>query len=356
MANDLQELATYKRKEPFSSAIHTFKKNGRPLVALWIKFNNDWSWNNAAGLAYNLLLAIFPIVIALISLLGLFLGTLAPGVFHDDINKLTVTFSTLSEAKPFVVAAFTQVKREAGVLGVIAAILAVFNGSRLFIFMEGCLDIIYHVRPRNILAQNVMSILMLLLFVVLLPLAALASAGPAFVFSLLKKTPLDQIPGVPFVLGFGGVLSGLMLGYILFQVIYMVVPNQKISFRKSWLGAIVAAVLLELYLVLFPLYVAQFLGAFAGALGVLILLIFFYYFALILFVGAQVNAFFLQGIRVTQHDLVTMVYTMSSHLATNEEAVKEQASSSPRGEVPKDSRPQYEVDREVGPLPAKPQN
>ena len=45
-----------------------------------------------------------------------------------------------------------------------------------------------------------------------------------------------------------GIAGGLLAGYILFQAIYIIVPNQKISFRNSWLGSVVAAVLLELYL------------------------------------------------------------------------------------------------------------
>lgn len=339
MASNEQEPGVYNRRAAFSTVIHIFEKDARPLMAFWIKFNNDWSWNNAAGLAYNLLLAIFPMVIALVSLLGLFLGHLAPNVYQHDTDAITATFSSLTEAKPLVTAAFAQMKKDAGVLGIIAVILAVFNGSRLFLFMEGSLDIIYHVRPRTMLAQNLMSIGMLLLFVVVLPIAAVASAGPAFVFSLLQKTPLSQIPGVSFILSFGGILSGLIAGYILFQAIYIVVPNQKISFRHSWLGAVVAALLLEVYLALFPLYVARFLGAFSGALGLLILLIFFYYFALIVFLGAEVNAFFAMGVRVTPQDLVTMVHTMTSHLPTSEQGIKEQASASHKGEVPKDIRP-----------------
>src|SRR5205823_12939431 len=120
-----------------------------------------------------------------------------------------------------------------------------------------------------------------------------------------------------------------------------VVPNQKISFRKSWRGAVVAAFLLELYLVLFPLYVTTFLGSFAGAVGVLILLIFFYYFALILFLGAEVNAFFAEGVRSTPYDVPTMIHLLSSHLPTSEQDVKEQAAADHKDEVPKEIRPKY---------------
>src|SRR6202047_3600603 len=51
--------------------------------------------------------------------------------------------------------------------------------------------------------------------------------------------------------------SGLQSPYdlvcrLLLEAIYIVVPNQRISFRHSWRGAVVAAVLLQLYLSLFP--------------------------------------------------------------------------------------------------------
>jgi len=104
-----------------------------------------------------------------------------------------------------------------------------------------------------------------------------------------------------------------MASYLLFQVIYLVVPNQKSSFRQSWPGSVVAAVLLEMYLALFPLYVTRFSGVFFGALSLLILLLFFYYFAVLLFLGAEVNAF-VQEVRETPTDLVTMVHMMKRRL------------------------------------------
>lgn len=317
MASTSHKPPTSRKKHPVSLALHTLEKIVQPLVAFWTKFNNDWSWNNAAGLAYNLILAVFPIVITLLSLLGFFLNTLDPGAYQSVLDKMTSSSSSLAEAKPIVAAAFQEIRKDAGLLGVIAVVLALFNGSRLFIFIEGCLDIIYQVRPRGLLAQNLLSIVMLLLFVVIFPIAAVASAAPAFVFSLLQQTAFSQVPGSTLLFGLGGMLGGLIAWYLLFQAIYLVVPNQKISFRQSWFGSVVAAVLLELYLALFPLVVTHFLGIFAGTLGLLILLIFFYYFAVILFLGAEVNAF-VKGVREMPHDLVTMVYIMTSHLPANE--------------------------------------
>lgn len=316
------------KKQRLMKTLLSVEEKAHPAISFYMKFNNDWSWNNAAGLAYNLLLAMFPLVIALAAALGFILGTLDPNTYQLEINRITDAFSTLSGVEPLVAAALKHLQQSAGILGIIAVVLAIFNGSRLFLFMEGCLDIIYHVKPRGVIAQNVMAVLMLLLFVALIPIIILASAVPALVFSLLKETFLKQIFGNSFFFSLSGIIGGLIACYILFQVIYIVVPNQKISYRNSWRGAIIAAALLEAFLVLFPLYVAHFLGVFAGALGLLILLIFFYYFALILFLGAEVNAFFAEGVRTTPQDLVTMVHVVTSHYPTSEADLQEQAAAS----------------------------
>jgi len=211
-------------------------------------------------------------------------------------------------------------------------VLSIFNGSRLFLFLEGCFDIIYQVRPRSVILQNVVAIAMVLVFVVLIPIMVLVSSLPALAVAMLQHTPLGHLPGSGLLLSLSGIMGGLLVAYLLFQTIYLVVPHRRISFRKSWRGAVVAAVLLELYLVLFPLYVTYFLSGLAAAVGLLILLLFFYYFALIIFLGAEVNAFLAEGIHHMPYDLATMVHLMTSQLATDANDMKEQAAHAQREE------------------------
>src|SRR6266568_2283711 len=321
------------KHQRISRILKTLDKKTKPYQAFWTKFNNEWSWNNAAGLAYNLILSIFPLAIALLALIGLFLGRLDSAAQDLTIKQLSHLFPEITSSQKIIQPALTQLKKDSGILGIFAIVVSIFNGSRLFLFLQGCFDLIYHVRPRNVIVQNALSVVMVLLFVILVPIMVLASSLPVIASSLLQKTPEGLLLSV------SGIVSGLIGAYVLFQVIYMVVPNQKISFRKSWRGAVVAAFLLELYLVLFPLYVTTFLGSFASAVGVLILLIFFYYFAIILFLGAEVNAFFAEGVRSTPYDVPTMIHLLSSHLPTSEQDVKEQAAADHKDEVPKEIRP-----------------
>jgi membrane protein len=305
-----------------SGFMQTAARNVKPVQVFLTKFNNDWSMNLAAGLAYNLIMATFPLVIAVMAILGFIVGHLDSAVYNNLTHQLENSFPSVPASHNLIVSALRQLEKDSGILGILAIILTFFNGSRLFVFMEGCLDIIYHVRPRAGIPQNVIAILMVLLFVIIIPIMVVASIGPAFVLSVLQKTPLGLIPGSSILFSFGAILGGLIASYILFQVIYIVVPNQKNSFHHSWPGSVVAAVLLEMYLILFPLYVTRFLGTLFGALSLLILLLFFYYFAVLLFLGAEVNAF-VMGVRDTPNDLVTMVHMMTRHLPTSDQAVQQ---------------------------------
>jgi membrane protein len=336
---DEQAQGEKTQKRTSTGALVTVEKAAKPLQAFLNKFNNDWTMNIAAGLAYNLLMSIFPIIIALLGILGLIIGALDRAAFDSLINNLGNALHALPGVKETIRASLTLLSKSALVLEILAIVLSVFNGSRLFVYLEGCFDIIYHVRPRGFLQQNIMAIGMLLLFIVLIPIMVLASTAPAVVLSILN------IPGASFLVSLTTIIGSLFVAWILFVAIYMVVPNQKISLRNSWLGALVAAILLQLFLILFPFYVAHFLssGPIAQAGAFIILLVFFYYFAVILFLGAEVNAYFSEGIRATPYDLPTLVHMITSHLLTSEKDVREQAAATHKQEPPKVILPKNEA-------------
>jgi membrane protein len=342
MTSNTQELSGDRKLKRTRHMGQTIAKRLHLLHLFWIKFNNDWSWNNAAGLAYNLLLSMFPLVIAFLALLDLALGKLDASGYSHLVQQLTTIFPDVTSSESIINPALRQLARDSGILGVVAIMLSIFNGSRLFLFLEGCFDIIYQVRPRGVILQNVVAIAMVLVFVVLIPIMVLASSLPALAVTMLQHTPLGHLPDSGLLLSLSGMVGGLIVAYLLFQTIYLVVPHRRISFRKSWPGAVVAAVLLELYLVLFPLYVTYFLGSFARAVGLLILLLFFYYFALIIFLGAEVNAFLAAGIHTMPYDLATMVHVVTSHLATDANDLKGQVATDHREEEAKAISPQSE--------------
>ena len=327
-----------------SEAKQTAQKDVKTLQAFWTKFNNDWVMNFAAGLAFNLITAIFPIAIAIIAIAGLIFGSFDPSFQGNLIHSIESVFPQQVSSGHVLEPALKSLSKNAAFLVIIAVLIAIFGGSRLFVSIENYFDIIYHTRPRDVIRQNIMALSMLLLFVILVPLMVFASSIPALVQSILKATPVRQIPGNGFIFSAIGILTALLIAWVLFEAIFIVVPNQHISFRNSWRGAVVSAVALEVYLYLFPFYVAHFLSNDTGQVGfAVILLFFFYYFAVILLLGAEINAFFAEGVRKTPDNVAVMVHQLTSHLPTSKKEIQEQAPPSHKDEEPKVIRPQSEA-------------
>jgi membrane protein len=344
MATDKKLPPTFPEQLSSTEVVQTAEKGVKSLQAFWTKFNNDWVMNFGAGLAYNLIIAIFPVVIATISIVGFVVGGLDPSLQTDLINRIQSVFPPPISSGQILGPALNSLHKNAGFLGIIAVLLAVFGGSRLFVSIENYFDIIYHTRPRNVIKQNIMAFSMLLVFIILIPLMLFASSIPALVQAILSATPVSQIPGNGFIYDLVGILTALLIAWVLFEAIYIVVPNQHISFRNSWCGALIAAVAVQIYLILFPFYVSHFLNSYTGTAGfAIILLFFFYYFAVILLLGAEVNAFFAEGIQATPDNLAVMVHQLTSHLRTTEKEVQEQAAPTHKNEEPKDILPKSEA-------------
>jgi uncharacterized BrkB/YihY/UPF0761 family membrane protein len=304
-----------KHTSPSSRMSQTFGKKTKPLQEFLLKLNNDWVLNLACIIAYNMLMAMLPISLALVALLSLFLGD--PGIRVTVIRQITALFPGLAGQQNALDLAAKQLSQASGILGIVAIVFGVLFGSFLFVVTEGCLDIVYRVRQRPPIRQFAVAIAMLLAFVILIPIMVFASAAPSIVFSSLANLPiLKSIPGGSFVfISLGGILGGLLTSFVLFELIYLVVPNLKISWRASWRGALFAAIGTEVFLAVFPLVITHFFNGYAGPLGfAVILLLFFYYFAMILLVGAEINAFFFDGVRPIPNDLVTFVSTMAGKL------------------------------------------
>lgn len=304
--NPVEKVKEVASSEPVKNA----QKQVKPFQQFLMKFNNDGTMTFAGTLAYSLMLAMLPILIALIGILGITLGKLDASAVTNIQNNIANAFpSSKSTVLQIVQGATTQLQKNGILLVILAILIAVIGGSRLFIVIEQFLDLTYHLRPRPLIRQNLVAIGMLLLFVVLIPIMVLASLAP----ELVRYIPfLGTNPVVTTIIS---ILSGIAVGFILFEAIYIVMPNQKISIKHSWLGALVASIALEIYLFAFPLYANNFLKGYAGAVGGgIILLLFFYYFAVILLLGAEINAFFSEKVQPLPNDIITFVSTMAGRV------------------------------------------
>jgi YihY family inner membrane protein len=306
-------------KETTMAELQAVKKETRPLLNFWNKANNDWVFNLAGIVAYNLLMSIFPILIALLGILGVVLGSFGPTVQQHLIASLQhgLPAGTASSLLPDVYHSLSQSSPYLLIAGILSS---VWFGSRLFITLEGCLGIIYRVPQRTFLPQNLMAVGMLLLFIVLTPLTIAASLIPAALDRAAQGVLGGTVANI--LVQVGGAVVGLLFAFVLFEAILVIVPNRKVRLRDASIGALVGAVLLEIYTIAFPYYAAYGLhasnyGATAGF--AIVLLIFFYYFAFILFVAAELNSY-LDGERATAAAPPMIMHQVQQHRTIDQAA------------------------------------
>ena len=278
------------------------------LNAFWRKANNDWIFNLASFLAYNLLISIFPLVLGLLAVTNYILGQAAPAASQAIVNAL-VSVLPGNVAAPVVTIAQTRLPSTFDPLVIFSIVAALVIGSRLFVVMENCFGIIYRLPSRSLIRQNVIAVLMLLLYLILVPVVFLASsiANGLTTAIDLGPSPLQSViaHGLSLLIAF--ISAVLLVG-----AIYVVVPNRLVPWREVWVGTLGASVLVLLYQQVFPIYETLFLkpsnygsGSILGLAVVIV--IFFYYVAFIVLLGAEFNSFAV-GLRATPEDIPTLLY------------------------------------------------
>jgi membrane protein len=297
----------------------SLKARIEPLVHFWQKLSNDWIFNLAGLLAYNLLMSIFPILLALLAIAGFILNAISPGSEQQLVNAIAGALPGGASGTGGVIVkvAIGNLQRQAGVLFVVGLVMAIFTGSRLFVTIENCFGIVFRLRGRDLIRQNIMAIGMLLLYIVLVPIVVLASIIPGAIVSALHANgAATGFAGV--LIHLVGLLAAFLVALVLFAAIYIVVPNRPVHFYEVWKGTLVAAVLLVLYELVFPIYQSIALksdsyGSVAGF--AIVILVFFYYLAVILLVGAEINSW-ASGQRETSSDIASVLHEVQAHNTT----------------------------------------
>src|ERR1700726_2012655 len=119
MANETQQPASSSKHLSSTGLRQSIGKDVKPLQVFFTKFTNDWSMNFASVVAYNLLMAMLPIAVALIAILGFILG--GPN-FQQNIKPGVE--NVFPQGASVIDLATTQLSRSAGILALIPVLLA----------------------------------------------------------------------------------------------------------------------------------------------------------------------------------------------------------------------------------------
>ena len=285
------------------------------LVAFWIKINHDWIFNLAGLLAYNLLMTVFPILLLLLAAAGVILGNLSTGTEQAFEEWLASAF--VGEAGPIIVQSLVStLTQSVSLLLLVGLVGALIAGSRLFITLENCFGIVFRLRGRGPVSQNLMAVGMLLLYLLLVPVVFLGTLIPPLLNALVPAH--DRASGASWIVSFAQPVLSVAVTAVGVGMTYIFVPHRPVNrhtWREVWPGAVAAGLLLLLYEAFFPWYREHFVHVDNyGSIGafVIVILLFFYYFALILLLGAEVNSW-AAGQRQTASDLPGMLHAIQAH-------------------------------------------
>lgn len=182
--------------------------------------------NYAAGLAFNAFLAMFPLILGMLSIVGL--------AIHDQAlqNKLYDGIVSVfpKDAHDSILSALSGVKHNAGILGIVSIAGLLWSGTSLFASMEFALTMIFGTKQRDTLRQRVMGLVMVVVF------------SAAVLLSVTANSAAAASPGAGGVLG--SVLGAVVLMGLM-TLIYRWVPNRTFALKDLWPGALLAGVLIE---------------------------------------------------------------------------------------------------------------
>jgi uncharacterized BrkB/YihY/UPF0761 family membrane protein len=207
-----------------SNAKENLKRINDKLFLLGWKIIYDWSFSLSALIAYYLLISLLPLVLSMFAVVSLICGN--DPTFQNRIRDRLIKAFPEQGFGEVLDALLNSLSKQAGIVFTISFIVSIFTGSRLFIGLDDVLTIIYRIRERTILNQNILAIKMIAAFIIIMPFIIIFSSMPAVMekhesFYTLLTT----------------IFSGL-LSFILFQLIYVIVPKRQMSWRHTYVKKI----------------------------------------------------------------------------------------------------------------------
>lgn len=253
----------------------------------------DWSKDNAtrlsASLAYYTVLSMAPLLVVAVSVAGLVFGEeAARGQIASQLSSVVGP-----EAGEGIQTLLANAKSpEGGTIGsIVGVIVLLFGASGVFGELQSSMNEIWKVEPKpglgiwGFIRQRFFSFSMVLgvaflLLVSLVLSALLTGIGSRFSSALPGGAWLWEI--VNFVVSFGVIT-------VLFALIFQYVPDVEIKWKDVWMGAAVTALLFALGKFGLGLYLgrASVASPYGAAGSLIVLVIWVYYAAQILFMGAE---------------------------------------------------------------------
>jgi len=208
-------------------------------------FGESQASNFAAALAFSAFLAMFPMILGALSIIGLSIRDPATEARFQALILQLFPAAAQGELQR----AIQGVKQSAGLLALVSLGGLMWSASGIFATMEFALTQIFGTKQRDMLRQKLMGFVMMLVLVVGLGITVAANSAAGYLSRY-----------IPFAWALSFVIGAAVI-VVLLVLLYRFVPNRTFTLREVLPGALLAGVLIEALSLVFPLY-ARFAGSF----------------------------------------------------------------------------------------------
>ncbi|HXB92286.1 MAG TPA: YihY/virulence factor BrkB family protein [Puia sp.] len=255
-----------------------------------IDFNDDNAFKLAASLSYSMIFAIGPLLIVVISLVGIFWGQQAvEGRMYDQIRSLVGNSVAMSVQD--IVKGIQQSKHTtAG--AIIGGIVLVIGATGVFTEIQGSINYMWSVQAKpkkgwlKLLINRLLSFSMIVAFgfisMVSLVINSLMDVFSDYLKGYFSHLTVYVFYGINLVLTLAAIV-------LLFTIVFKILPDAVIRWRDAIAGAIFTGVLFWLGKLLIGIYLGHSnLGIMYGAAAsFVVILTWVYYSSIILYFGAE---------------------------------------------------------------------
>jgi len=263
----------------------------RLMVRVLQEMGEDDATHMAASVSYYTVLSLFPLILALTAIIGWVVGSQSR---QDELVEFIVGF--LPGSEQFVRDSVETAKSLRAAVGVVAVLGLIWSASAVFGSITRVVNRAWDVSQnppfhKNKPRQLAMALGVGALFVLSVSLTSFMQW--AATIEIGGRTVVDLLGGQVFTILLR--LPALSISFAIFLAIYKFLPNTKTYWRYIWMGAALAAVLFEIGKGLFLWYLenfAQFDHLYGNIASIIVLMVWTYFCAIILILGAEFSSEF----------------------------------------------------------------
>lgn len=251
---------------------------------VWQEFGSDNGTMVAAAVSFYEFLALFPLLLAAVGVLGMVLGS--PEHAADILKGSIGQFLAGPQTKGIIEGVIRGSRAATGV----GIILLLWSGISAMSVLEQAMNTAWNVQQkRGIVRSKIAALISLVGAAVLVLLSLGLTAG----VRAIRQAGPEAVARIGILWTTAGYVVGTLLSIALFVWLYKLLPNTRVNWRAAVIAGTFAGVLWEIAKQAFTYYVVHFAGynkVYGPLSSVIILMIWINYSAVITVLGAELGA------------------------------------------------------------------